>query len=226
MKKFFVTLAIFALAFTNVFSQELTSSNSKRPKINTLFGTGETTYSVYGGLHMKMTEINGNTGMMAGARGGLLVNGQFTLGLAGYGLISGRDITYHDVDNLQIDTKINMGYGGIYLEYIHEPVSIIHFTASVLMGFGGATFQDIDFEDHHHNYDSDTTKSPWAAYYVIEPTVSAEVNITDYLRLGVSASYRYMDDFESNQLFQDSQELKDAKMSGFNGGLYIIIGGF
>jgi hypothetical protein len=229
MRKIIVTVALFALTLINLNAQTVESEESKeskRPEINTLIGSGETFHSGYGGLHMKITDMNGQTGMMMGGRGGWLINGKFTLGLAGYGLVSGRDITYTDKDDKVINTKNNIGYGGLYLEYIHEPVSLIHFTGNVLLGFGGSSFQDIDYYHSGNNQGDDFEKHPWAAYYVIEPTVSVEMNITSFMRVGVTASYRYMEEFESNQLYQDSQELRDSKMSGFNGGLYLVFGGF
>lgn len=227
MRTVFVTVAIFALTLMTTYSQTNDeSSKMGRQEINTLVGTGDVHHSGYGGVHLKIGSINKKSGMFVGGRGGWLVNGKFTLGFAGYGLVSGRDITYYDKDDQRIDTKINLGYGGMYLEYIHEPVDVIHLTGSVLCGFGGALFDDIDwYHDHDYDYDN-REKKPWAAYYVIEPTIGVELNVTKFMRIGVTASYRYMDDFESNQLYDDSQQLRESNMSGFNGGLYLVFGGF
>jgi hypothetical protein len=216
MKK--IILAIFLTIFaTTAFSQEV--------EHETLFGFEDIRIGGYGGPEVKFTNINNDFGVMIGGRAGILVNSVFTLGIAGYGLV-----TSHPVDNYIVNPNpwsptdsnvyLRTGYGGVHLGFIIEPNKLVHITAGVLVGAGGAAYTsayshgnfDDDFDSRHRTYES-------SAYFIAEPQVGAELNLLKFMRMEVSASYRFV-----SGLSLPNTENKD--LSGFSGGLIFKFGKF
>ncbi|MBI5324668.1 MAG: hypothetical protein HZB41_05265 [Ignavibacteriae bacterium] len=105
----------------------------------TLFGSGEITHGGYGAPELKLTQIQGEMGLLVGGRGGWIINSTFSIGGGGYGLV-----TSHKISNYKppFDTAayLRVGYGGIFFEYINSSNKLIHFTVNTLIGAGGASY--------------------------------------------------------------------------------------
>lgn len=222
MKRFFVAAILFALMAANAFSQ------SEKSEINTLFSSGEVHHSGYGALTVKGGSFDSETAFFVGARGGWLVNNTFSVGIQGEALMPLKDRTYVNSLNETITGKLTAGIGGIYFEYIHNPNDLIHFTGKVFLGFGAAVVNEHnEMNDHVNNNDYDNHyNGPWGAFYVIEPEVSAEMNITNFFKIGVSAAYRFGDFVEKSNTFEANKNLSDMKIGGFSCGINLIFGSF
>ncbi|MFC2131755.1 hypothetical protein ACFLSQ_10000 [Bacteroidota bacterium] len=227
MKNLIFIMAAFVLSVSFAYSQE-----SEKPEINSLFGSGEVELSGYGGPVVKFSSIQSETALFVGGRGGLTINKTFTVGLAGYGNVLWPTIDYNGrtLDNTA-DSTVNedlmFGYGGMFVEYIYNPTEIVHFSANTLFGFGGSTIRNIDFDDADYDYDNMKKRTePWAAYFVVEPAVAVELNVTSFFRIGLEASYRYVSEIRTNSSFDDISAQKDINLSGFAGGLTFQFGKF
>ncbi len=221
MKKFILMTAIL---FFSAYLGYSADENTNEPQLKTLLGdSGPTRHSGYGGPQVKFTNIDGKFGVLVGGRGAWTINRTFSLGLAGYGLVTRQEVNYTDMFNTNLNHNLNFGYGGLYLEYIYKPLEYIHFAGNVLIAGGATNYSDRNnWGNDSHDNDLDPTRT----YIVIEPTLAVEFNITRFFRISAEASYRWMDDVWENKAFTNSKGLADIDLKGFSGGLTFEFGSF
>lgn len=221
MKKYILMTAIL---FFSAYLGYSADENTNEPQLKTLAGdSGPIRYSGYGGPQVKLTSINGEFGVLVGGRGALTINRTFSLGLAGYGLVTQQRVNYTDMFNTELNNNLNFVYGGSYFEYIYHPLEYIHFAGNILFGFGVANYSDRNtWGNQNHNSDSDPNK----VYIVIEPTLAIELNVTRFFRISAEASYRLMDDIWESKAFTKSKGLANIDLKGFSGGLTFEFGSF
>ncbi|HEU4555710.1 MAG TPA: hypothetical protein VFS25_22885 [Chitinophaga sp.] len=144
----------------------------------------------YGTAIGKLTPVNGKLGVLTGLQGGVLLNHKLMLGAGGYGLTNSIKAPKLNVPDEQ-NQYIQMWYTGLMAEYIFNSDKLIHWSAGALLG-GGGVGRD---ERHHGWHDDDDDHHGWygsSGFFVAEPFVGVEVNITSYLRLNVGGSYRFI----------------------------------
>jgi hypothetical protein len=139
----------------------------------------------FGGPVVKMTKINGESAVLVGGRGGWIINHTFVLGGAGYGLVT----------NVNADTFLRrymrMGYGGVDLEYIASSANLIHLSIGLLVGGGAIGYKEEDeyyFVNTSHHMDS---------FFILEPSIQANLNVTHFFRISAGVSYRYISGLKS-----------------------------
>ena len=76
---------------------------------------------------------------------------------------------------------LEMGYGGLEMEYIHESHRLAHLSIYSLMGGGGARYRD---RDRYETLEED-------GFLVLEPGMNMNLNVTRFLRLSAGATYRW-----------------------------------
>jgi len=85
---------------------------------------------------------------------------------------------------------LNMGYGGIELEYVTEWDRLIHFSFMTLIGGGGLSWRD------------DNIRAGMApendSFFIAEPAVNVNVNITTYFRISAGVSYWFISGIQSS----------------------------
>lgn len=167
----------------------------------------------YGAISIGYTEIDNKDAIVMGARGAWIINHSFALGLGGYGFIN--DINYDNPFNNDLDYNLAGGYGGLILEPILAPRLPVHLSFPVLFGVGG-----VAYVEHHNNWDywwdSDNNSD---VFWVVEPAVELEFNMTRYFRMAATASYR----FTSNINMQNTDP---EILNGFNVGMVFKFGKF
>lgn len=127
----------------------------------------------FGAPVIKLGEVNDRFAVLLGGRGGWIVNDAFVIGVGGYGLANQHQ---RRVDALQ------MGYGGLDLEYVNRPHELVHVSVGVLVGGGGVRFWP------------STSRGYWdGAFFVAEPSVSLELNVTPVFRVAFGGGYRAVD---------------------------------
>lgn len=128
----------------------------------------------FGGPVVKYGDINGDSAAMIGGEGaGTFTTGDhsFLIGGAGYGLVNELD--------WDTDQKLEMGYGGLMIGYTHKPDSVVHVETKLLLGAGGVSIVDTAGDDDDSG-----------SFMVSELTVSGEVNVTEFLEIGLGGAYR------------------------------------
>lgn len=195
------------LAIVLFLSFSIFPSATNAQQAETLF-SGNVNHGGFGGPAVKIGHVAGATGVWLGGRGGWIINldpeHAISLGGGGYGLV-----TDHRVPGDDEHFALN-GYGGFILEYTNKSYRIAHFTVTSLIGAGGLMIRDRDFEDVHDDMDS---------YFVFEPGLNAELNITHFFRISAGATYRITSGI-SRFGFSDSD------FTGLNGVITLKFGKF
>ncbi len=170
MKSLIVVVTIITLAFS-VYGQDDTQ---------TLI-SGDIESGGYGGPVVKIGQIHGKNGIFVGGQGGWIINHQFILGGGGYGLTN--DIRMQSIESTA-DLYLNFGYGGLFIEYIIAPKKLLHFAINSLVGAGGVSFRDKNYEQTD-SYNDDS-------FFVFEPGVCLAFNLHKHIRITLGGNYRYI----------------------------------
>lgn len=139
----------------------------------------------FGGLVYGATSINGEFTYLRGTRGAWVINmnngDAVNLGLARYRTRSNFDVvnwTVQDVPQPEMETQ----YGGFELEYVHRTNRLFHFSLQTLVGSGRVNYEDTGNFEFDPNSDS---------YFVLQPVINLNLNVTNWFRLSGGLSYRY-----------------------------------
>ncbi len=151
----------------------------------------------------KFTQVNGESGFVAGGRGAWIINGNYMLGLGAYGLT--HNIKANRVSS-GVRPDMTMKYGGVELEYVIDPEGLIHFSVYTLLGMGSVEFD-------YANVDGDDN------FFVVEPAVNVLVNLTTFSRIGLGVGYRIASGV-------DLDGLEDSDLGGFAATLTLKLGVF
>jgi len=147
----------------------------------------------YGSISVGWTQIDSKNAMVIGARAAWIANHHFALGLAGRGFFNNLDNQqYFDQSynpNYDPNYSLSGGYGGLLLEPILAPMSPVHVSFPVLIGAGGVATTPANWDYYSYNYNSYSYNVN--AYFVLEPGVDVEFNITKFFRVALGGSYRY-----------------------------------
>lgn len=174
-------------------------------QIRTIFSSGRSNGG-YGALSLSYTQLEGKDALMVGARGAWIIDHSFAIGLGGHGFIN--DLDHHDwMDNGWLDDAFNDnlagGYGGIYLEPIIGPRLPVHLSFPILLGAGGiARVASEDYWNNQWIYDDRHED----VFFVLEPSVELEFNVTRYMRLAGTLGYRFTSKIEMENTDPDVME--------------------
>lgn len=169
---------------------------------------GDVRHGGFGAPVVKFTEVDNHFGVLAGGRGGWIINGSFIVGGGGYGLANVDNFRY--VTNASGDRgRLAMGYGGLELTYVHRPDDLVHLSLGVLIGAGGLVWNP---QGQSGGQEDD-------AFFVTEPELDVVLNVTSFFRAGLGLSYRFVRDVE---LF----DLRNADVSGLAGVVTLKFGSF
>ena len=152
----------------------------------------------FGGPMLQVMPYGDDAAVFMGGRGGWIINHVFSIGGGAWGLVS--ELPEAIPSNAPPNTRLVVGYGGVIVEYTVRPHELIHWGASLLSGWGTA------------GYSTDLASDPDPdSFFVLEPTVHAEVNVTDFFRVALGASYRYTSGIELERFTDaDMQEVAGA----------------
>lgn len=196
------------------FAQEAYEKPVKPTK--TLLGDG-TKVRGFGSLDIRMTQLNEDLGLLMGAHGGIILNNHFVIGLGGYGLTSNFKVENNEeIDDLYLYG----GYGGLILGAIFSPKEVVHIYTPVLIGAGGMEVTDRNYMNNFHRPQSPfSSYSETSAFFVVEPGLEVEINVTRFFKIGLGASYRFVSE-------SDLESVSNKDLSGFSGGLSLKFGKF
>ncbi|UCB52820.1 MAG: hypothetical protein JSV10_01645 [Candidatus Zixiibacteriota bacterium] len=151
---------------------------------------GKIDHSGFGAAVLKVCEIQGETGLFFGGRGGWVLNHTVVVGAGIYGLINrikAKGIGPAGRHELSVTLTC------LEFEYVVNSPKLIHY--SFYAGIGGGNVEYIDVQ-RHFDYDYDATD----AFFVAEPGANVILNVTTFFRLAVGASYRFVSGVEKEGL--------------------------
>jgi len=181
LSAFVAVVLVLTLTQSKLFAQE--KDDVKHDGYSTLFGDN-ISYGGYGGLRVGYTQVADYDAMTFGARGAWIVGHSVAIGLAANVFITESTNDYSLADDW---SSLAGAYGGFLLEPIFFGKKPIHFTIPMVVGLGGISYDEYD--DYYLTEDTG-----WDEFFVFEPGLDIELNLTRFFRLAVGASYRFTSD--------------------------------
>ncbi|MDD5066646.1 MAG: hypothetical protein PHF84_06325 [bacterium] len=173
----------------------LSAGNLVYAEEKTLLGDTKITHGGFGGPVVKISMIKDAGRVFVGGRGAWIINHKVSLGGGGYGLVSSVSGI---VDNT--NRYFHMGYGGFELGIIFRSDSLVHLNLITLIGGGGAVYSR---RQHDEDYHDGWKSNGGDAFFVLEPMLYLELNVTKWFRTCLGAGYRYVDGLDSFPNFSD-----------------------
>jgi len=187
------TLAALTLIFFAFFaySQKYVDTNDPRKEeIKSLLSKGND-LNGFGGSDLRISDFKGERALMVGAYGGLIINRRYLFGLAGYGIVT--NVEFDGIVPGQAATKtlnLHGGYGGVIVGASIAPREVIHISIPILLGAGALEVVDKNFFTNNLPDAEFTIEN--TVFFVFEPGIEVEFNISTNFRLGFGASYRFI----------------------------------
>jgi hypothetical protein len=139
----------------------------------------------YGGVDVLYSRMFGESGALVGLSGALLLDHRLSLGVAGYGWTNSQSAPPDALGNAQ---RFETGYGGFTIRYaLYLPKAPVYLSVGALLGGGAIGLvneNEEDFDSFEDNHGEDV-------FAVVQPDVTLHANLTPWMRLGVTAGYRF-----------------------------------
>lgn len=158
----------------------------RRREIKTLSGTMNHSGG-FGALSFRSSKFNDESLVMAGLRGGWIINRTLGIGVEGHGVIPTSQF-----ENIEPGEEVRLlgGYGGMFLELIFFSNEVVHVTFPTSGGAGWLGYRITDNDAvQDKEVDSDV-------FWYVEPGANLEFNISRNFRLASGVSKRFTQDFE------------------------------
>ncbi len=172
--------------------------------------------SGFGSVDFKVTELIDTRAMVLGARAGLVVNRRFLFGLGGYGIATNLEFDGNPSSGQIRPLQLYGGYAGMLIGGIVAPRKMFHISFPLLLGAGGVEVSDENFFPRSSDSGYSIERS---AFFVVEPGLELEVNVTRVLRLAIGGSYRWVRG-------SDLTTVTDDDLTNWAGNFAIRFGGF
>lgn len=147
---------------------------------------------------VKINSIQGRVGTLVGLYGGALINRSFLIGLSG-GVNLGHP-------------TVNYGYFGGIVQYIVKPAKLIHYSGQLLIGYGTTK----DYENTKSGLLDNFWNISGANFFLMEPGINLEINISTGMTLSTGLSYRYASGLNEYNENVQITHLTSRDLSGLN----------
>ncbi len=210
-----LTTIFFGVLVSTAFGQRYEDVNDP-DEIKSLLST-ENDIQGFGGLDVKITDLMDERSVLTGAYGGVIINRTYLLGLGAYGITT-RPSFDGAIPGLADTTRLRLygGYGGVLIGGTILAKEVVHLSVPLFLGAGNLEVSDDDFFQGIGDADFTVESS---VFFVVEPGLQLEFNITSYLRIAAGASYRWVQGLEL-------LNVEDEDMTGISGILSIRLGRF
>lgn len=193
MKTGFLALIFTVALFTGSVSAQQEVTGQDEP-FRTVFGDQSNAVGGYISLGLGNTLINDNNAFMGQFRLAARLGHSLSIGLAGAGFTDWMYGLNNDRPALSPDGYyIEGGYGGLLIEPVFAPHFPVHLSFPIILGAGGVAFTEdrdgYDWDDWEHDSNRYVLESD--AYFVVEPGVELEFNLSRFIRMGAGVSYRF-----------------------------------
>jgi hypothetical protein len=166
----------------------------------TFFGNESASFGLYCGPELLTGNFENENTVFAGVKGGIIFNGNFSVGGGGYSLTGNH--TYVDLTEMYTDRsyKFDMNYGGLILEYMYSINKSIHFTLNTLIGSGTASF-------NQNNKMYSITYYDMSSFLVLTPGATIEMNLFKNMWVNFGINYLLVSG-------SDLEFMSDSDLSG------------
>jgi hypothetical protein len=148
----------------------------------------------YGSVDVAYSRMFGEDGALVGLQGALLLDHRLSLGIAGYGWTNSEPAPPDALGNPQ---RFETGYGGATIRYsLYMDDLPVYLTVGALVGGGAIALVDDDRDDDDDFDGFDDGDND--VFAVVQPDVTLHANLTRWLRLGLTAGYRFTSGVDRN----------------------------
>jgi hypothetical protein len=172
---------------------------------NTLIGD-QTEVGGFAAATFRYFEMKDEFGILAGGRFAFTVNHALSIGGGAYGT-AGKPV----LDELPGLEKLEIAYGGLFLEYTYKPHAVFHVSVPVFVGAGQVRFVG-GYVDPESGDNSDT-------FLAVEPEFDLEFNVARVMRVDLGVGYRSISGTEL-------ADLSNADLGGINWAITLKVGSF
>lgn len=189
------TINCLLLAFITIVSINTGFAQEDEDEIKSIFNSG-TELKGFGAIEFKLSPIADQNAFLVGGSGGVTVNKYLTFGIAGYGI--GSKVTVENQINPGgNDLRLYGGYGGLLLGFNIFPRQVIHVSFPVVLGAGSVELEDPSFFSNSSDPEFTVERS---SFFVAEPQVFMEINVTRFFRFDIGAGYRFVEGLSTESL--------------------------
>ena len=190
MKKIILFAISVLLGASLIAQSDVETKYNRTPsgETQTLFGSpGHVGW--YVGPDFAFSQFDGRDVFLMGISSGVIFNHNFSLGLAGYGIMNTNNLRYTGISEFG-DLYLYGGYGGLKLEYRFFSKSPVNLAVPLLVGGGGLVYSRNNWaDDNDHEFDDDIYASD--GFFVVEPGVMVGLNFFKFMRVDLGVTYRY-----------------------------------
>jgi hypothetical protein len=147
---------------------------------------------------VKINSIQGNVGTLVGFYGGAVFNRTFLLGISG-----GVNLSH---------PTVNYGYFGAVGQYIYKPANLWHCSGQLLLAYGSTK----DYEDPKSGLLDNFWNISGASFFLMEPGINLELNLSKRLTLVTGISYRYVSGLDESDENVQITHVTNEDLSGIN----------
>jgi hypothetical protein len=147
---------------------------------------------------VKINSIQGDVGTLIGFYGGAVFNRTILLGISG-----GANLSH---------PTVNYGYFGAVGQYIYKPANLWHCSGQILLAYGSTK----DYEDPKSGLLDNFCNISGAGFFLMEPGISLELNLSKRLTLVTGISYRYVTGLDENDENVQITHVTNEDLSGIN----------
>jgi hypothetical protein len=155
--------------------------------VSYFFNNDDIEYGFFLGPELKVAPMIEGYQLYSGIKGAMIFNNTFALGLAGGGFIT--EIVFEGLNDLGEEALLNtvIAYGGFYLDYIVPSRLPVQVSFPNLLGVAGVTlFSSV----HGSPTGQDEEMVEGGVFFIYEPALNLEFNLTNFLRIGFGGGYR------------------------------------
>lgn len=187
-------------------------------------------HGVYAGLELGYASIDSRSALLTGFNIAWVIDHSIELGFATKGFIT------NPLPDINIDNKNYIytgGYGGFYFAGTVISKKVVNVSFPVTLGGGGLSYiQSFSGNYYYHpNFDHENQPHFYPEYnylfFLVEPGVDIQLNVTRFFRVSLGASYRLTSD--SYLIFSNVPDLpvnSTFALSGFNASMKFKFGKF
>jgi hypothetical protein len=147
---------------------------------------------------IKINSIQGDIGTLIGFYGGAVFNHSILLGISG-----GVNLSH---------PRVNYGYFGAVGQYIYKPSNLWHCSGQILLAYGSTK----DYENPKSGLLDNFWNISGASFFLMEPGINLELNLSKRLTLVTGISYRYVSGLNENNENVQITHVTNKDLSGIN----------
>jgi len=147
---------------------------------------------------VKFNSIQGDIGTLIGIYGGPMINNRLLIGACG-GVNLGHP-------------RVNYGYLGGIIQYVYRPEDMVHMSIQLVVASGTTK----DYENPKSGLLDNFWNISGESFFMVEPGINLEVNITTRMKLVMGVSYRYVSGINSAREEIRYTHVTNKDMSGLN----------